>query len=422
MARGVHAISVAARLSRTAQSFLGLPEIAMTRCRFGTSVSFIAASLSVACLSSAAHAIASAEMYTSDSYVYGRFAARIQFPAGDGVVSSFFLWKDGSEKTGTFWNELDFEKVGADCSLETNAYYGNPGTVHNKKPSLDSDLCGGFHTYVYEWTPDYIAWIVDGTEVRRETGATAQAYAENAATQGMQIRFNVWPGDKSFGGNFSPTILPVYEYINWVEYSSYADGAFKVEWRDDFTDKNLPDKWLSGSWDSPKNKSTHDPDNINVVHGYAVLALTADDATGVAGAAPADTDDGASVGGGGKGAAGATGVAGAAGAPGAEGAGAAGASGTAGASGAASGGAAGAGSQDNGGDKANGESAGESAGADSTTKESSTKAKSSSSCSLAREGTGTLSAGVWGLLGVLWAMRRERAPRRGPRCRGRSIS
>ncbi|HEY6722391.1 MAG TPA: family 16 glycosylhydrolase [Polyangiaceae bacterium] len=230
-------------------------------------------------------AIGSAELYTAESYYYGRFEARVRYAPGSGVVGSFFLWKDGSEVSGTFWNELDFEKLNADCHLVTNAFFGNPGAVHSQNAVLTQDLCGEFHTYKYEWTPESIAWFVDDVEVRRETGDTALAYAENA-TAGMQIRFNVWPGDASFGGVFDPSVVPVYQYIDWVQYSAYVDGAFEVEWREDFDAATLPSGWLTGSWGSPKNLSTHSPQNVGIVDGYAVLALTADDALGVEGASP----------------------------------------------------------------------------------------------------------------------------------------
>jgi hypothetical protein len=235
-----------------------------------------------------AKAVSSAELYTTKSYAFGRFEARLRFAPGDGVVSSFFLWKNGSEVSGTFWNELDFEKLGADCHLETNAYFGNPAAVHSQKHALDGDLCGQFHTYAYEWTPDYIAWFVDGLEIRRETGATATAYSQNAA-DGMQIRFNVWPGDASFGGNFDPAILPVHEYIHWVQYSTYANGAFQQAWREDFSAGTLPADWATGNWSSPKNLSTHSASNVNILNGYAVLSLTADTALGATGAVPDDS-------------------------------------------------------------------------------------------------------------------------------------
>jgi endo-1,3-1,4-beta-glycanase ExoK len=242
-------------------------------------------------LCAGAHAVSSAEFYTSQSYQYGRFEARIQFAPGDGVISSFFLWKNGSEVAGTFWNELDFEKLGADCHLQTNAIYGNPSVPHSQTPTLSSSLCDQFHTYAYEWTPDYISWLVDGVEIRRENGDTATAFAQNA-TAGMQFRFNVWPGDASFGGNFDPGILPVYQYIHWVRYSSYSNGAFEPKWSLDFTAGTMPSGWLAGNWASPKGLSTHAPGNIGFVDGFAVLALTADNALGVVGATPEDTVDG----------------------------------------------------------------------------------------------------------------------------------
>jgi endo-1,3-1,4-beta-glycanase ExoK len=236
-------------------------------------------------LPNVASATKSAELYTAASHGYGRFEARIRFAAGDGIVSSFFLWKDGSEIAGTFWNEIDFEKLGADCHLQTNPLYGLPVTDHGRREQLSEDLCGAFHEYAIEWTPEAIAWLLDGTEIRRETGAAATAFAENAPN-GMQLRFNIWPGDASFGGNFDPNVLPVHQYIDWVQYSSYADGEFTVAWREDFDGTTIPSAWLTGSWASPKNRSTHDTRNVNIVDGYAVLSLTADDATGPAGADP----------------------------------------------------------------------------------------------------------------------------------------
>lgn len=253
--------------------------------------------LLVAILPQPARATRSAELYSSAAYGYGRVEARLRFAGGDGVIGSFFLWKDGSEQAGTFWNELDFEKVGADCHLESNPLFGNPAQVHAQRHTLASDLCAGFHTYTYEWTPDHIAWLVDGAEIRRETGETATAYATNASA-GMKIHFNIWPGDASFGGNFKPEILPVHEYIDWVQFSSYSNGTFTSAWREDFNGSVLPAGWLTGNWTSPKNLSTHDAGNVNVQGGFAILSMTADGAVGPAGAMPGDAGGGASSGGG----------------------------------------------------------------------------------------------------------------------------
>ncbi len=232
-------------------------------------------------------AITSAELIRNQAYVYGRFEARLRFAPGEGVVSSFFLWKNGSEVSGTFWNELDFEKLGADCHLQTNALFGAPVTDHSRTESVDADLCADYHTYAFEWTPTAIVWLVDGIEVRREADETAAAFADNAQT-GMQFRFNVWPGDASFGGDLDSAILPVQQYISWVQYSSYEEGAFALKWREDFDAGKLPSGWSTGNWTSPKGKSVHSASNATFSSGIAVLSLTQDDATGFTGTPPSD--------------------------------------------------------------------------------------------------------------------------------------
>jgi endo-1,3-1,4-beta-glycanase ExoK len=253
-----------------------------------------------------AWAVASAELYRTQPYAYGRFEARLRFAPGDGVVSSFFLWKNGSEMAGVYWNELDFEKVGADCHLQTNALHGSPVGGHEQSHALPSDLCGTYHDYAFEWTPTYIAWAIDGQEIRRDTGETAAAFAQNASA-GMTFRFNVWPGNASFGGNFDPAILPVHQYISSVQYSAYIDGAFEVGWREEFDGPTLPSGWATGNWASPYNLSTHTARNVNFVDGIVVLSLTPDDATGFTGVPPADTGgSGGTAGSGGSAGSGAT--------------------------------------------------------------------------------------------------------------------
>jgi hypothetical protein len=231
--------------------------------------------------------MASAELYTTQAYRYGRFEARVQQAPGDGVVSSFFLWKDGSEVSGAYWNELDIEKFGADCRMQTNSRYGTAAANHSQIATMEGNNCAQYHDYRIEWTPDYIAWAVDGSEFRRDTGDAATAYSQNAPA-GMAIHFNIWPGNSSFGGNINNTTLPVREYISWVQYSSYDSGNFQVQWREEFQDSAIPAGWAVGNWASAYNLSTHSPQNVSFVDGIAVLSLTADNATGNPGTPPAD--------------------------------------------------------------------------------------------------------------------------------------
>jgi len=244
-------------------------------------------------LAAPAGAVTSAELYRPSGHTFGKFEARVRFAAGEGVISSFFLWKEGSELSTVYWNELDFEKLGADCELQTNSIYGLPQTNHEGHGYALAGLCDGYHTYAYEWTPESIVWFVDGVEIRRETGEHATAYAENA-TDGLQFRFNIWPGNANFGGVFSEAILPVYQFIAWAQYSAYTPGTgdngsnFTLSWREEFD--ALPAGWAMGSWASPLNGSTHSARNVSFVEGVAVLALTADDATGFVGSPPPDTE------------------------------------------------------------------------------------------------------------------------------------
>jgi endo-1,3-1,4-beta-glycanase ExoK len=279
--------------------------------------------------SATAHAVASAELYRTQAYRFGRFEARIRYGAGDGVISSFFLWKDGSEASGAYWNELDFEKLGADCHMQTNTLYGNPQNSGEKSHSMPADMCTAYHTYAFEWTPTYLAWTIDAKEIRRETGSVVAAFADNAP-QGMTIHFNIWPGNANFGGNFNPASLPVRQFLSWVQYSSFQDGAFHVEWREDFTGAGVPSGWSTGTWASPLNLSTHDARNVTFADGIATLSLTADGSTGFTEKAPPD---------GGGGTTGNAGASGAAGTPGGGGVSTAG--GRGGAGGANSGGVAG---------------------------------------------------------------------------------
>ncbi|HXJ66061.1 MAG TPA: family 16 glycosylhydrolase, partial [Actinomycetota bacterium] len=261
---------------------------------------------------STASATQGAELLKSQAYFYGRFEARIRFAPGEGVVSSFFLWKDGSD-TAASWNELDFEKINSDCRLQTNVWSGkgNQSATINT-PSFN--ICNDYHTYAFEWTPDYISWLIDGTQNRRVTGAVVTEYAQNA-TQGMTFHFNLWAGNSTFGGNLSASTLPVNEYISWVQYSSYSNSAFQVQWREDFNASGTmpPTGWSEGTWASPFNLSTHNPANVNFTNGIAVLSMTADNATGLSGPPPADPAGGT---GGTSGTGGTTGAAGRGGAGG----------------------------------------------------------------------------------------------------------
>src|SRR5579884_273861 len=99
--------------------------------------------LAAALVPKSASAVQSAELYRTQPFFYGRFEARIRFAPGEGVVSSFFLWKDGSSST-TSWNELDFEKINSTCKLQTKIWQGK-GTQRTEIDTPSLDICGDYH-------------------------------------------------------------------------------------------------------------------------------------------------------------------------------------------------------------------------------------------------------------------------------------
>src|SRR5207245_3100241 len=136
-------------------------------------------------------------------------------------------------------------------------------------------ICGAYHDYRVDWTPTYIAWVVDGREIRRDTGAAATAYSQNA-TSGLTFHFNIWPGDSSFGGNLNSAILPVSYYVSWVQYSSYAsNGTFQFAWREEFDGASLPAGWAAGNCASPKYLWVHGARNVSYIDGIAALSMPA---------------------------------------------------------------------------------------------------------------------------------------------------
>lgn len=68
------------------------------------------------------------------------------------------------------WNEIDVELVPSieGYSFNTNLIYKNHS--HDGMGIPNFNPADDWHTYGIEWTPEYIAWTLDGAEVRRRTG------------------------------------------------------------------------------------------------------------------------------------------------------------------------------------------------------------------------------------------------------------
>ncbi len=229
-----------------------------------------------------------AELRTNESLLYGRFEVRMKSAAGSGLLSSFFTYHD-TPNLPAQWNEIDIEILGR-YSDEVQYNIITQGQVnHVVEQAVKFNPHQGFHVYAIEWTPDYVAWQVDGFEIYRETASHVQQlfYAQ-------KNMMNIWlPDNPNWVGNFDPAILPVYAYYDWVKYYEYTPGAnnnFTLQWTDDFNVWNQG-RWSKGNHTWNGNNCDLIPQNAVFQDGYLILCLTDAVNIGYSGDPVEDTDN-----------------------------------------------------------------------------------------------------------------------------------
>ena len=153
-----------------------------------------------------------AELITRETFTYGAFEARIRAAEGSGIVTPFFLWKNNSEIAGVPWQEQDFEIFGKSRSYQTQLMTpGKNGAQRTEHVVVHSmaNPWEAYHTYRMEWTPLYMAFYVDGVQVRRETDPQEyKIFLDNMLTEAAQLRLSIWAGDYEWSGLFDQTKIP----------------------------------------------------------------------------------------------------------------------------------------------------------------------------------------------------------------------
>ncbi len=233
------------------------------------------------------------ELYSSASVTYGKFEMCMRASKAEGVLSTFFLYKNGSEIQGAGWEEVDIEIFGKSnaMSFQSNIITGTAGAqimsaeVYNQ----NSSLADAFHVYALEWTPDYIAWYLDGALMRKTVGGQVAN-----CTNPMSLHFNTWISDAGgWAGAFTDsTSLPANQFVDFISYSSYTKGTgdngtdFTFSWKDDFSTYNSS-RWLKANWTFGGNLVDFIPGNVNTNNEMLVLSCTTKSKTGFTGTAPA---------------------------------------------------------------------------------------------------------------------------------------
>lgn len=242
-----------------------------------------AAAISVLCTGNAmAKDYWGAELYTNEDYQYGRFEARMKMAASSGTVSSMFLYYNDSYMATNPWVEVDIEILGKNPgSFQSNIITGNANAkvTSEKYHTINPSASENFHVYAMEWTDKYVAWFLDGKEVRRSTEQVRDLVKR------QDLRFNIWapiPRLSDWVGNFNANALPLYQYIDWVKVYDYvpgqgnygSDNNFKLKYADDFDGNDLHSRWSTADWSFDENNVDLKPDNVAVRNGYAIIGLT----------------------------------------------------------------------------------------------------------------------------------------------------
>jgi hypothetical protein len=216
---------------------------------------------------------------------YGRFEVRMRSAGVSGMLSSFFTYYDPASP----WNEIDIENMGRYTNeSQFNTIVPANGNNHVFRQVLPFNPHAAFHTYGIEWTPEYVAWRIDGDEVYRQTGDHIALI-----TKSQKLMMNVWqPSDADWAGAFSASQLPVYAYYDWIKYYSYTPGVgdnFTLQWTDDLLSFDTA-RWQKAThtWDG--NNAQFVTANAVIQGGYLILCLTSNTASGYSGGTVVDTD------------------------------------------------------------------------------------------------------------------------------------
>jgi GR25 family glycosyltransferase involved in LPS biosynthesis len=161
-----------------------------------------------------------AAVASGPTYRYGTFSAEIQSAAAPGIVTGFFLHRNGPRQ------EIDVEFPGHQPrNLLVNVYY-NPGQLGDKfeygyrgtpvMVDLGFDASSDFHLYEIEWQPDVIRWRVDGRVLHERVDWAPTPIPQHP----MELNINVWPTrSRELAGRLDRRSLPAEARVRGTRIS-----------------------------------------------------------------------------------------------------------------------------------------------------------------------------------------------------------
>ncbi len=170
----------------------------------------------------------SARLNTANKRVfkYGKIAARIKLPHGEGIWPAFWMLGANIDENGgdTPWpqsGEIDIlELYGSkdDAVIEANIHYADASGSHASMGAVALELEQGrfadaFHVFELEWDEERIAWSVDQQEfasVPISSDELSEFHKE------FFLLLNIAVGGAHAGRPDATTEFPQYMYIDWI--------------------------------------------------------------------------------------------------------------------------------------------------------------------------------------------------------------
>ncbi len=162
------------------------------------------------------------------TFKYGKIAARIKLPKGNGIWPAFWTLGNNIDENGgdTPWpqcGEIDIlELYGSrdNAVVEANIHYANENDQHEAMGSVSYELDSGifadnFHVFELEWDEESLKWLVDGN-VYHEKDITGDKFKEFHHEH--FILFNIAIGGLWAGEADDSTGFPQKMMVDWVRY------------------------------------------------------------------------------------------------------------------------------------------------------------------------------------------------------------
>lgn len=160
----------------------------------------------------------SAEIRTKALFRYGYFETRMKLPSGSGIVAAAFTYAHTDGKIRP--NEIDIEILGRETRVLEATIHENGKSTH-QKIRMPFDSADDFHTFGFEWQPDFVAWYVDGKKMYEVRGGAA---ARLVRPQNFLISLLASTPAKAWLGKIDNTKAPWKLDVACVAYAPTYSG------------------------------------------------------------------------------------------------------------------------------------------------------------------------------------------------------